>query len=171
MDNNHRIKISSKSRFRRLTNVEVVTVMLAVLIVWVGYLTADIQYNRQLSLVNQQNLIDITNSTNENSKFLAESQNRTKTILPPFLQSIKDTHRVAEFMPRLVEVVNNTARATQFLADNFGADSHYLDRENFQYHQANSSFAVTNNTMSKLLDNQHDIKILLNMLNRSLTHG
>jgi biopolymer transport protein ExbD len=45
-------------RFRSLTNAQVIFVMLSVLLVWVAYLTADIQYNRQISVANQQNLAE-----------------------------------------------------------------------------------------------------------------
>jgi hypothetical protein len=72
-------------------------------------------------------------------------------------------------MPELIAAVEHVANTTKFLSDNFGADSNYLNRENFQYHQANKSFATANSTYVKLLQNQAEIKLLLNILNKSLS--
>lgn len=52
-------------RFKRITNVDMLLFMTAALIIWMGYLTADIQYNRTLSMTNQQNLA-LQNSENHN---------------------------------------------------------------------------------------------------------
>lgn len=64
-------------RLRRISNAEMIMVMVGILIVWVGYLTADIQYNRSLSITNQQNLAiqngEIQNQTDQ-LKHIIEAQ-------------------------------------------------------------------------------------------------
>ena len=59
--------------------------------------------------------------------------NQTKHLLQ--MQNLKaDRNYLA-----LVNSTNQTNSLVQFLSDNFGANSDYLDRENFQYAQANAT--------------------------------
>lgn len=144
-------------KWPRLTTAQVILGLTLFIAIWLGFLTADIQYNRQLSMSNQKSILDLVNDAIEN-------QNRTRTLMPSFIGSIHDTHKVAEFMPTLINVVNRTAQGTNFLAQNFGADSNYLDRENFQYHQANVSFAVSNQTLAKLMQQNEQLNLKLDKL-------
>jgi hypothetical protein len=52
-------------KFTHLTHAQVIFIMLSVELVWIAYLTGDLQYNRSISLANQQNLAT-QNSENHN---------------------------------------------------------------------------------------------------------
>ena len=149
-------------KWPRLTTAQVILCLVLFIAIWLGFLTTDIQYNRQISIANQKSILELVTNA-------IEAQNRTREFMPQFLTSIHDTHRVAELMPNLTSAVNNVSRTTLFLSNNFGADSNYLNRENFQYHQANASFAIVNNTLSKLLQGQHQLQLLITGLNKSLS--
>jgi hydrogenase maturation factor HypF (carbamoyltransferase family) len=149
-------------KWPRLTTAQVILCLVLFIAIWLGFLTTDIQYNRQISIANQKSILELVTNA-------IEAQNRTREFMPQFLASIHDTHRVAELMPNLTSAVNNVSRTTLFLSNNFGADSNYLNRENFQYHQANASFAIVNNTLSKLLQGQHQLQSLIIGLNKSLS--
>ena len=69
--------------------------------------------------------------------------NQTKHLLQ--VQNLKaDRNYIA-----LVNATNQTNSLVKFLSDNFGADSDYLVRENFQYQQANDTFAMVKQILNK----------------------
>ena len=69
--------------------------------------------------------------------------NQTKHLLQ--VQNLKaDRNYIA-----LVNATNQTNSLVKFLSDNFGADSDYLIRENFQYQQANDTFAMVKQILNK----------------------
>jgi len=145
-------------KWPKLTTAQVILALVLFIAMWLAFLTTDITYNRQISLSNQQTLLNLVNNG-------LEQQNRTRSLMPQFLTSIHDTHKVAELLPNLTKAVDNVSKTTLFLSNNFGADSSYLARENFQYHQANSTFAKLNQTVSILENNQH---ILIGKLDKLL---
>lgn len=106
---------------------------------------------------NRQALVESAKFREIQLDTIQQDQNRTQQLMPAFMRSINDTRVVAEFMPTLIDAVNNVSTTTEYLANNFGQSSDYLARENFQYDQANATYAL----MNKIIQNQQRIVGLL----------
>jgi hypothetical protein len=49
----------------------------------------------------------------------------------------------------LINATNQTNTLVKFLSDNFGENSDYLDKENFQYQQANDTFDIVKQILNQ----------------------
>ena len=98
----------------------------------------------------QQNAVldEIKTSQNQSE---AQRQEQLSFLLPALERSFNQTDII-------VDSTNETKALTSLLSENFGADSDYLERENFQYGQANQTFAWLNQS----LQNQQKIMSMLN---------
>ena len=79
-------------------------------------------------------------------------QNYTTQVRDQILLSNNDTINAAKnntdtIQLGIINSTNNTATLINYLTSNFGADSGYLEREEFQYKQAND----TANTVKEIL--------------------
>lgn len=70
---------------------------------------------------------------------ITREQNQTAELMPGFIRSLNDTAFVAKILPDLIRNTENVTDLVTFLAENFGANSGYIERENFQYLQANNT--------------------------------
>lgn len=50
-------------KWPRLTTAQVILALTMFIAIWLGFLTVDIQYNRQISFINQNNLVTLSNDT------------------------------------------------------------------------------------------------------------
>lgn len=88
------------------------------------------------------------------AKSILEDQKRTAALLPEFVKSINDTAFVAENLPQLIQNTENVTDLVLFLSENFGAESDYLEKENFQYRQANNTAGNITLLVDRLLQQQ-----------------
>jgi hypothetical protein len=130
--------------------------------------------NRTSTIINE-----VRNIADEISKNFTQAelsrQNQTKFFLPALENSFENVKLIVnissdlkQLLPQITNSVNNVTNATSFLANNFGPDTGYIERENFQYQQSNRTSQFINETIPKLLENQEKIKSLLRELNSTL---
>lgn len=93
-------------------------------------------------------LVELTTAIH-NSDNIRENQTK-------YLLGIAVNNSYANYL-QLVNATNQTNTLLQFLTDNFGANSGYLERENFQYSQENE----THDYIHQALENQQDITELI----------
>jgi hypothetical protein len=98
----------------------------------------------------QQNNLLYEIKTGQNQSEV-QRQEQLSFILPALERSFNQTDII-------VNSTNETKALTSFLSENFGVDSDYLERENFQYGQANQTFEWLNQS----LQNQEKIMSMLN---------
>lgn len=109
----------------------------------------EIQNNQSVIDTNQTELIrKVDYAINQSEE---QRQNLMSSLVPALEVSFNQTAQI-------VELANETKSLTKFLSDNFGATSGYLEREDFQYKQANDTF----NYLNQSLQNQEKIMKMLN---------
>jgi hypothetical protein len=120
--------------------------------------------NRTSIIVNEVRSIADEISRNFTEAELSR-QNQTRVFLPALQNSFENVERIVNIsaelrvlIPSITNSVNNVTNATMFLAENFGPDTGYLERENFQYGQANQTFEIA-----------QQIKEMLREINDSLS--
>lgn len=104
--------------------------------------------NRTSAIVNE--VRSIANDISKNFTVAELSrQNQTKVFLPALQNSFDNVERIVNItndlrvlIPNITNSVNNVTAATNFLAQNFGPDTGYIERENFQYKQANETSGI-----------------------------
>lgn len=96
------------------------------------------------------NIQKIVNELRNISSAAEESrQNQTKVLLPLFQRQftqvdglVNTTNDLRILLPVLNESINNVTASIVYLSENFGQGSDYLERENFQYQQANDTHKI-----------------------------
>ena len=114
-----------------------------------GYVQFSTQYKQQVDQQTNQTAIEIKNLIKAINRSDEIDDNRTKDLLEATVQGQMQNYH------EIVNGTNQTNTLVSFLSDNFGSGSGYLEKENFQYLQANKTFDY----LVKSLINQKDIII------------
>jgi hypothetical protein len=113
-------------------------VLVVSMIVVVSFQVISYQNDIQDKIVLEKNRIALKNLIADNTAYTKQVGNYLSGIIKQtyFLVNTSDTTK------QLANATNQTNALVKFLTDNFGANSDYLERENFQYKQANDTFAM-----------------------------
>jgi len=135
----------SKPVFGRIPPFYILFIMLTIIILWTGYLTADIQYNRQLNKQNQGTIIDLANKTgkivNETAVLIEKQGNLSSAQRGVLLQEFAAVANHGGFSTKDVQVNNS-----KLLANN----SKLLSN-------SSQTIAALNNKIDKLLSLNPDL--------------
>jgi hypothetical protein len=131
--------------------------MIVIITIQVLSWQSDIQDKKDLAKVQNSATIDrqsLKNLIADNGAYVKEVGNYLSGIIKQtyFLVNTTNTNE------QLANATNQTNNLVKFLTDNFGANSDYLVRENFQYKQANDTFSM----MKQISRELADIKLMLN---------
>ena len=139
----------------QITPIQALMIMLAANLMITGGFISYYNYSNQVA----DQLRSTTNQTTTNIKNLIKAidrsddidDNRTKFLLEATVKQQLRNYK------QLVNATNQTNTLVTFLTDNFGVNSGYLERENFQYGQANDTLKFLKQSLinqQKGLDNQ-----------------
>lgn len=146
----------NKSKFR-MSPIGGIMIMMIVLMIFIGMSTALVNLNfieTNKATRNTNELISSNNRTNtiinevrDFQHFINErDENQTAELLPIFMKNFNQTNELVnatndlkDIIPDAASAINNVTSAINFLAKNFGPDTGYIERENFQYGQSNST--------------------------------
>lgn len=160
-----KIKIDSpKKSFFTTTNI--ILILLIANVMFTSVVAGYVSFSNQVVENTQQSIKDIAENAiiqnkkiidnqNENSERISESQEqirKTQEIQNKtnqrnlivygqlFLKIANNTDSLVNLTKTLNNNTNQNNQLIQFLSDNFGSQSGYLERENFQYGRANQTF-------------------------------
>lgn len=140
--------------FGRLTNAHIIIIIAMLILIFQGV-------NISINNLNNQVATQFRETQNKTTNAVYANANDTRNLIKAIDVSDEvDDNRtkslLTETVAQQVNLTNSTNTLLKYLTDNFGAQSGYLERENFQYAADNVSRLIINATIdrvTKLLDN------------------
>lgn len=172
-----KIKIDSPKK-PVFTTINIILILLIANVMFTSIVAGYVSFSNQVVENTQQDIKDIAENAiiqnqkiidnqNENSEKINQTQqeiintqnlqnktNQRNLIVygQLFLKIANNTDSLVNLTTTLNNNTNQNNQLIQFLSDNFGSQSGYLERENFQYDRANQTFEMIEALYNNLTD-------------------
>ena len=158
--------------FRKLNTATLILVVAIIILMFQGANFSFNNYNNQLAEQQRQ-------AANKSATIAAINVNETKNLIKAIDKSDEISDNQTKYLlaqtlrtqdrnlAALENATNQTNTLINYLTENFGSQSGYLERENFQYQQANRTFTFLEEAIANqkkglaqqdiIIENQHTI--------------